>query len=206
MTVLYVAPGACSIAAHSLINELQLPIHIELVTLGTPDATIHRINPLGRVPALSLDDGTLLTENSAILPYLADLAPQSGVFAPLGSTERAQIQSWVGYITSEVHAGGFRVYNRAERYSADESAHAGIRARAAEQLHRILAHIDRHLEGRDYLVGDRYTIADAYLGVFTRALPRLGEAFADLRNLARVREVFLSRPATVKALAAEEVR
>lgn len=206
MSVLYVAAGACSLAAHSLVHELELPIQVERVALRTPDSPIHRINPLGRVPALQLDDGTLITENSAILPYLADLAPQAGLFAPAGSAERAQIQSWLGYLTSEVHVGGFRPLNRPERYSTDEAAHPGIRAQAAEQLHQALAHIDRHLEGRQWLVGERYSIADAYLGVFAGWLPRLGERFADLRNLARAREAFQSRPATVKALAAEAAR
>lgn len=206
MSVLYVAPGACSLAAHSLVHELELPIQVEVVPLRTPDSPIHRINPLGRVPALSLDDGTLITENSAILPYLADLAPQAGLFAAAGSAERAQIQSWIGYLTSEVHVGGFRPLNRPERYSADAAAHPGIRAQAAEQLHQALAHVDRHLEGRLWLVGERYTVADAYLGVFAGWLPRLGERFADLRNLTRAREAFQARPATVRALAAEAAR
>ena len=69
-----------------------------------------------------------------------------------------------------------------------------------------LAHVDRHLEGRQWLVGERYSIADAYLGVFAGWLPRLGERFADLRNLARAREAFQSRPATQQALAAEGQR
>ena len=206
MSVLYVSPGACSLAAHSLVHELELPIPVEVVALRTPDSPIHRINPLGRVPALTLDDGTLITENSAILPYLADLAPQRGLFAAAGSAERAQIQSWIGYLTSEVHVGGFRPRNRPERYSADASAHPGIRAQAAEQLHQALAHVERHLNGRQWLVGERYTIADAYLGVFAGWLPRLGERFADLANLARAREAFQARPATQRALAAEARR
>lgn len=105
-----------------------------------------------------------------------------------------------------MHVGGFRPLNRPERYSADAGAHPGIRAQAAEQLHQALAHIDRHLEGRPWLVGERYSIADAYLGVFAGWLPRLGERFADLRNLARAREAFQARPATQQALAAEGQR
>lgn len=203
MTVLYIAPGACSLAAHSLIHELDLPIRIEPVALRTPDSPIHAVNPLGRVPALQLDDGSVLTENSALLPYLADLRPEAGLFAPAGSVERAQIQSWIGYLTSEVHVGGFRPLNRPERYSADEGAHPGIRAQAAEQLHQALAHIERHLNGRQWLVDERYSIADAYLGVFAGWLPRLGERFADLAQIARVGAAFRARPAVQKALVAE---
>jgi len=68
MTVLYIASGACSLAAHSLVHELDLPIRIASVALRTPDSPIHAVNPLGRVPALQFDDGTVLTENSALLP------------------------------------------------------------------------------------------------------------------------------------------
>ena len=207
MSVLYIAPGTCAQAAHTLVRELELPIEVQSVPLRTPDSPIHRVNPLGRVPALQLADGTLITENSAILPYLADLAPERGLFAPAGSAERAQIQSWLGYLTFEVHAGCFRPLFRPQRYSADEGAHPGIHAQAIEQLHQALAHVDRHLQGREYLVGERYSIADLYLGMFVGWLPRLGSArFADLSNLARVQAAFQARPATRQALDFEAAR
>ncbi|MBV2135131.1 glutathione S-transferase N-terminal domain-containing protein [Pseudomonas sp. MAP12] len=207
MSVLYIAPGTCAQAAHTLVRELELPVAIERVPLRTPDSPIHRVNPLGRVPALQLDDGTLITENSAILPYLADLKPQSGLFAPAGSAERAQIQSWIGYLAFEVHAGCLRPIFRPDRYSADESTHAGIRAQAIEQLHQALAHVDRHLQGRQWLVAERYTIADLYLGMFVGWLPRLGsERFADLQHLARAQQAFQARPATRQALDFEAAR
>lgn len=201
MSVLYVAAGACSLAAHSLVHELELPIQVEAVPLRTPDSPIHRINPLGRVPALKLEDGTLITENVAILPYLADLQPQAGLLPAVGSAERAQVLSWIGYLASEVHVGGFRPLNRPERYSDDTTAHPGIQTKASEQLRTALRHVDRHLEGRQWLVGERYSIADAYLGVFAGWLTRHGERFAELRNVARIGEAFRARPATARALA-----
>ncbi|MNZ51037.1 Glutathione S-transferase GST-6.0 [compost metagenome] len=207
MSVLYIAPGTCALAAHILVRELQLPTRIEPVPLRTPDSPIHRINPLGRVPALQLDDGTLITENTALLPYLADLRPDSGLFAAAGSAERAQIQSWLGYLAFEVHAGCFRPIFRPQRYSADEHAYPGIHAQTIEQLYQALAHVDRHLQGRQHLVGERYSIADLYLGMFVSWLPRLqSERFADLDNLARVQQAFLARPATRAALEFEAAR
>lgn len=81
MSTLYIAPGACSLASHIVVRELDLPIHIETVALRTSESPIHRINPLGRVPALQVEEGGVLTENSAVLPYLADLKPGTSLFA-----------------------------------------------------------------------------------------------------------------------------
>ncbi|MOA12388.1 Glutathione S-transferase GST-6.0 [compost metagenome] len=165
--------------------------------LRTPDSPIHRVNPLGRVPALQLDDGSLITENTALLPYLADLCPQAGLFAAAGTAERAQIQSWIGYLSFDVHASGYRPVFRPDRYSTDTSSHSGIRTQAIEQLLQAFTHADRHLQNRDYLVGERYTIADIYLGMLASWLPRLhSERLAGLHDLQRHQQRFLSRPAT----------
>lgn len=197
MSVLYITPGTCAQAAHILVRELQLPIHIEKVALRTPDSPIHRVNPLGRVPALQLDDGTLITENTALLPYLADLSPDAALLAAAGTAERAQIQSWIGYLSFDVHASGYRPFFRPDRYSADTGSHPGIRAQAIEQLRQTFTHVDRHLQNRDYLVGERYTIADIYLGMLASWLPRLhNERLSGLHDLQRHQQSFQSRPAT----------
>jgi len=203
MPTLYISPGACSLASHIAVHELALPFQVEQVALRTPDSPIHAINPLGRVPALQLDDGTLLTENSAILTYLADQVPGTPLFAPAGSAERGQIQGWLGYLAAEIHTASFRPLNRPERYSADEAAHPGIRAQALQQLYKAFEHIDRHLQGRQWLVGERYTLADAYLGVFANWLLRLGVPFDQLTNVARLRGQWAARPAVQQALRAE---
>ncbi|MDF3935837.1 glutathione S-transferase C-terminal domain-containing protein [Pseudomonas citronellolis] len=203
MTTLYIAPGACSFAAHVLVHELELPIPVESVTLRTPDASILKVNPLGRVPALQLENGTLITENVAILPFLADLRPGTPLFAEQGSVERAQIQSWLGYFATELHSAAFRPLNRPERYSADEQAHPGIRAQARIQLFKALEPIDRHLAGKDYLVGGRFTIADAYLGVFAGWIGRIGGEFEQLRELARFSAAYRERPSVQRTLKAE---
>lgn len=203
MTTLFISPGACSLASHIVVRELDLPIQIEKVALRTPDSPIHAINPLGRVPALQLDDGRLITENSAILPYLADQVPGTPLFAPAGSVERAQIQSWLGYLAAEIHTASFRPLNRPERYSADESAHPGIRAQAQVQLLKAFQHIEQHLQDRQWLVDERYSIADAYLGVFASWLLRLGGPFNELPAIGRLRTQWAARPAVQQALKAE---
>lgn len=204
MTTLYISPGACSLGAHVVVRELELPVQIQIVKLRTPDSPIHAVNPLGRVPALQLDSGQVITENSAILPFLADLKPGTSLFAPAGSAERGLIQSWIGYLSAEVHAGAFRVANRPERFSTDETSHDTIRKTGKQVLHTALQHVDRHLADQDWLVGNRFTIADAYLGVFARWITRFGNEFEDLENITRFRDHFLSRPAVIAALAFEE--
>jgi glutathione S-transferase len=200
---LFITPGACCLGAHVVARELDLPVDIVKVPLRTPGSPIHAVNPLGRVPALRLADGEVITENSAILPYLADLKPEGGLYAPAGSVERAKIQAWIGYINSEIHAASFRPINRPERYSNDASAHDGIRRRGREQLKTALGHLDRRLKDRPFLEGGWFTIADAYLGVFVRWIVPLGDEFADLEALARFRTAYNERPSVRAALAAE---
>jgi len=183
MTTLFISPGACSFAAHVLVHELQLPIAVERVVLNREDSPYRQINPSGKVPALLLDDKTLLSENTAILPYLADLRPGTPLFAPAGTTERAQIQGWLGYLATEVHVGAFRPINRPERYSVDESAFPGIRQRGLQQLANALKPLEARLAETDYLIGERFTLADIYLGVFLGWSGRAGTLLADFPGL-----------------------
>jgi glutathione S-transferase len=202
---LFVSPGACCLGAHVVARELDLPLEVVVVPLRTPESPIHQVSALGRVPALRLHDGTVLTENTAILPFLADLRPGTMMFASPGTTKRAQIQSWIGYINSEVHAASFRAINRPERYSDDPAAHAAIRQRGRKQLKIALLHVERHLETRRLLVGECFTIADAYFGVFARWTAALGEEFADLAAIHRFRLDYEDRPSVRAALQAERV-
>ena len=181
---LFAAPGACSFGAHVIIRELELPVDVTLVTLSDASSRIKAVNPLGRVPALLLDDGTVLTENSAILPFLADLRPGTSLFAPAGSVERARIQSWIGYINSELHAGSLRVFNR-------------------PQIKAALLPLEKYLAGEEFLVGGRFTIADAYFGNFAALAGRLGDELAEYQAILAYARRFESR-ASVQAARAHE--
>lgn len=203
MTTLFISPGACSFAAHVVIHELQLPITVERATIHTPDTPYRQINPSGRVPALLLDDKTLVTENTAILPYLADLRPGTTLFAAAGTTERALIQSWIGYLGTEVHVGAFRPINRPERYSTDEAAFPGIRQRGLQQLANALKPLEARLRDESYLVGNRFTLADAYLGVFVGWSARAGSLLRDFPALQGFLERYLARESVVQTRAAE---
>lgn len=200
---LFIAPGACSFASHVLVHELGLPIEVVTVSLTDPQGLHKQINPFGRVPVLLLDDGTVITENTAILPYLADLKPGTPLFAPVGSVQRAQIQSWLGYLSSEVHTGAFRPINRPGRYHPDEAQHAQVRASGIALLRAALAPIVAHLQKHRWLVGERFTIADAYLGVFLGWIAKAPGQPLKNETLDAYVARYQQRPAVQAAVAAE---
>ncbi len=202
---LFAAKGACSFGAHVVIHELGLPVKVTLVGIGQPRSLIYRINPLGKVPALALKDGTVLTESSAILPFLADLRPGTPLFAAAGSIERAQIQSWIGYINSEIHAGALRVANRPERFSGDSTARDATRDAGFALLKAGLAPIEQHLAIHDYLVGDRFTIADAYFGLFAGRLQHFRDELPGFSALKRYADRYDERFSVRAARMLEEL-
>ncbi|MCW3479336.1 glutathione S-transferase N-terminal domain-containing protein [Neisseriaceae bacterium JH1-16] len=203
MTTLYIAPGSCSFAAHVLVRELELPIEVQKVALLAADSPIHRINPLGKVPALEFDDGTVLTENSAILPYLADQKPEARLLGPVGSRERARVQSWLGFLNSELHTS-LRPVNRPERFSDDAAHFDAIRAKGRRQVTALFEHIERSAEGL-WLTGERFSVADAYLGVFLFWAER-GKLldWASLPKLSALFEAYRARPAVQVARQVEQ--
>jgi len=181
---LHHSPLACSLASRLALMEAGLEHEIVTVhtTRGEQKAEAYRrINPRGQVPALETPEG-VLTESTAILPYIADLAPGRSLFPPARSFERAQAQAWLSHLSSTVH-GAYGGLLKPEL--------APVRDQYLAQLTTALQAIDAHLEGREYLL-DRFSVCDLYLLVFCMwravagplpAMPNL-DAFQQ-RTLAR---------------------
>jgi glutathione S-transferase len=157
---LYFFPSACSFSPHIALREAGLVFELVKVDLKTgkiaaDGSDFARINPKGYVPALELDDGNVLTEGPAIVQYIADLKPESGLAPRAGTLERYRLQEWLGFINSEIHKGFGPLFNPAtpEDY----------KAAARENLTRRLAFVARHLEKDDFLLGKQFSVADAYL-------------------------------------------
>ncbi len=184
---LFTAKDASSFGAHVAVHELGLAVKVTLVGIGQPRSLLYRIDPRGRVPALVLDDHSLLSENGTILPYLADLKPGTALFAPAGSDERAQIQAWIGYVDAEV----------AVRDAARRTEPAALKT--------ALAPIEQHLAGRTWLVADQFTIADACLGLFAGRVRSFGEELAQFSALARYADRFDERFSVRAARMLEEL-
>lgn len=207
MPTLYYAPGACSFAAHVILRTLEashgLKPEFVSVKLRQEDPTIHQVNPLGRVPTLKLDTGELLTENGAILPYLGDLIPEAGLFAPAGTVERARIQEWIGFINSDIHYA-FRPIGRPEFYNVNTETHDVIRSQGRAHLTKLLSHIEKRLTNLTWAVGERFTIADAYLGYFLRNLARVNIPTEQFPAINAYVARYSALPAVIAATEAEK--
>ena len=156
---LYFSPGACSLSPHIVLRELGLPfeaIKVDLATKQTADgADFRKINPKGYVPALQLDDGQVLTEGPAIVQYLADQVPDKQLAPPNGSWERYRLQEWLNFISTELHKQFSPLFNAANPDSVKDAQKTKLAQRFSE--------ISPLLEKQDYLMGDRFGVADAYL-------------------------------------------
>lgn len=156
---LYFSPGACSLSAHIALLEAGLAFSTERVDirkkLTASGADFTAINPKGYVPALQLDDGSVLTEGPAIVQYIADLAPEKQLTPAAGTAEHYQLLEWLTFIGTELHKNFGPLFNPA---AADDA-----KAAARAILTRRFGYAAQHLAGRDYLVGQRFSVADGYL-------------------------------------------
>jgi glutathione S-transferase len=158
---LYYAPGACSQAPHIVLREARIPFELSKTDIRakrTEDGRDYReVNPKGAVPALQLDDGTVLTENAAILQYAADLAPESGLLPPLGDFDRYRVIEWLNYVATEIHKGFGPLWNPA---SSDE-----VKEATRTLLGAKFDYLQQRIGDGPYLLGERFTLPDAYLFV-----------------------------------------
>lgn len=198
---LYYLPGACSLADHIVLEWIGQPYETHRVAreeLGTP--AYLRINPSGVVPALQEPDGWVLTENAAILNYLADKFPLAGLGGE-GARGRAEVNRWLAYINSDLHPMYKPVF-RPDRFIDDEEAQDALRCRAIERLRSYYERLDAQLQSRDWLTGTR-SFADPYLFVVLRWAMGKGVDLSDLHNLARFHQRMLN-DAGVKAAMQQE--
>ena len=196
---LYYSAGACSLSPHIALEEAGLKyeaISAPTKTKLLPDGSDYRkINPLGYVPYLVLDDGTGLREGPAIVQYIADQAPSAKLAPPHGTLARYQLQSWLNFIGTEVHKGFSPLFNPAMPAEAKKIS--------AERLHDRLKWVDGELAGKHWLMGADFTVADAYLFVVTNRAKPMQIDLTPYANLLAWRERVAARPAVQRAMKAE---
>ena len=200
---LYYAPGACSLASHIVLRETERRFDLERVDLAAQRTAsgldFHRINPKGDVPALQLDGGEeVLSETAAILQYLGDLAPDRRLAAPHGTFARYHLQEWLGFFGTELHAPFAQLRGR---HAPPAPWAARLRGRIGEHL----LYLTEVLEDRGFLMGETFTIADAYLFTMLQWADPLGFDLQIYPNLDDYEFRIAQRPTVRAALAAEGI-
>ncbi len=199
MTKLYYSPGACSLSPHIVLHEAKLPFEAVLASTKThklADGTdFYGINPKGYVPLLELDDGTRLSEGPVIVQYIADQVPASGLAPAAGTMARYRLMEWLNFITSELHKGFSPLFNPA----MPEEAKGLARTKLADRL----SWVNTQLAGKPYLMGDTFTVADAYLFTVAGWGRHVGVDIASLADLQAFMARVAARPAVQAAMKAE---
>jgi glutathione S-transferase len=196
---LFYASGACSLSPHIVANEAGIELRLQKVDTKTKTVTSEgdfwAINPKGYVPALELNDGQVLTEGPVIVQYLADLKPEKGLAPPAGTLARYRLQEWLGYINSELH----KTYSPLFRPETP----AETRTERLAYLAKRYGVVEKHLASRPYLLGDSFTVADAYLFTVTRWAGHVKFDLSPFPNLSSFQERVAARSAVKAALSAE---
>ncbi|MBL0214466.1 MAG: glutathione transferase GstA [Myxococcales bacterium] len=201
MFKLYYASGGCSISPHIALREVGASFELHTVDLkrktledGSPFAAV---NPKAQIPALVLPDGTLLTEGAAIVQYIADLNPASGLAPAAGTFERVRLQEWLNFIATELHKG---IVPMMKKEVSD-----AYRAILLERVGAKLAYVATHLASHAYVMGEAFTVADGYLFYILRSWQRvLGQELAPV--LATYYQTLVARPSVKAALLAESLQ
>ena len=196
---LYYSPGACSLSPHIVLRESGLaftPVLASTKTHKLTDGTdYYTINPKGYVPLLELDDGQRLSEGPAIVQYLADQAPTKGLIAAAGTMPRYRQIEWLNIVSTELHKSYSPLFNPA----MPEEGKAVFRQR----LKTRYTYLNEQLEGKSFLMGDTFSVPDAYLFTVTNWAPRVGVDIADLANVQAFMTRMAARPAVQAAMKAE---
>ncbi|MBM6581123.1 glutathione transferase GstA [Microvirga sp. BT689] len=196
---LYYYPGACSLAPHIVAREAGIPLTLEKVDLANrtteTGASYLAINPKGYVPALGLQDNSVLTEASAIIQYLADSQTAADLAPANGTLERYRLLEWLGFISTEIHKGFGPLWNPATPDA--------VKTATKERLANRFAYLDEKLGSQPFLMGSKFTIADAYLFTVVNWTNFHGIDLSPFPNLQAFQARIAARPAVQQALEAE---
>jgi len=196
---LYYSPGACSLSPHIVLREAGIAFEPVLANLRTHQladgSDYYGISPKGYVPLLELDNGDRLSEGPVIVQYIADQAPAKKLLPPAGTMARYRVQEWLNFISTELHKTYSPLFNPA----IAEDAKAVFRKKLVDRF----TWVDSQLAGKNYLMGEDFSVADAYLFTVLRWAPAVAVDTAGLVNLNAFSARVHARPAVQEALKAE---
>lgn len=195
---LYYAPGACSLSPHIVLEESGLPFELEKVDLQTKETAsghdFYLVNTKGSVPALELDDGQVLTEGAAIVQYLGDQVPEKELIPLPKTMERYRVMEWLNFIATELQKSFTPIFN---------PAYTSCREEAKKTLLRQFDFVDRRLTGKSYVMGERFTVVDAYLFTISTWIEAAELSIDQWKALSAYRKRISERPAVCRAMMAE---
>ena len=205
---LFYSPRACSLACHIALEESGLPFtprEIRVREGAHKEAAYREVNPWGKIPALRVGE-QVLTEAHAILTYVADRAPGHNLLPSAGTLARARAHEWMNFLSSTVHIA-FRPLFRTAVLAGAEGPLDVIKRAGVPILRETLSEVDRRLVGRQWALGEAYSVCDAYLLVFWIWSQRedVVEYVEEMPNWKSLAERVLARPATQRALAREKL-
>ena len=194
---LYYSPGACSLAAHIAANEAGLKVDLAKVDLKAHQledgSDYYKVNPRGYVPALKLDDGYLLTEANVVVQYIADQKPEADLLPKAGTTDRWKAVQWLAFIATELHKNFGPLF--------DKTTPEATQAKQKEKIGKRLKEVDAHLNGKDYMLGSKFSVVDAYaftiinwsnfLGIDLKAYPALSAYMARVAARPKVQQTLV---------------
>ncbi len=196
---LYFSPGSCSLSPHIVLREAGYEFDLEQVNnqeKKTKSGTDYwSVNGKGQVPVLELDDGERITEGAVIVQYLADQKPAAGLAPPTGTMERVRVQEWLNFVGSELH----KVYAPIFRPTTPDA----YKVLSKENLSKRMEWLNKQLAGKQYLTGDKFTVADAYLFTVLRWSPRIQFDVGQWPNVKAFVDRVAARPKVQEAMKAE---
>lgn len=199
MMKLYYAPGACSLSPHIALREAGLPFTLIKVSTKTKEieggGDFRAINPKGYVPALELDQGGVLTEGPAIVQYIADQVPASGLAPANGTLARYRVQEWLNFVSTELHKQFSPLF--------DPTTPDEVKTKQRERIGGRLEWVASQLGDKPYLTGESFTVADAYLFVILNWAKPMGIDLARWPAVKAFHERVAARPKVQEALKAE---
>lgn len=202
----YYSTGTCSTSCHIAFEEAGLKFDgVEVSWKRKVNVEeLEKLNPLGQVPVLLTDKGNVITQNVAILEYIGDQKPESGLIPRAGTDERAEVSSWLSFAASDFQKAFFPILGAA-RMTSQESAHADLKNYAVQNIEKYLAHLDRKLSGKNFITGQQFTVADAYLFTVIGWCKWAKIKLAPYPNVKAYMSRVYARPAVRRVLEKEEL-
>lgn len=202
---LFYSAGSCSTSCHIALEEAGLEYTLILPNWDNPDANLaemHRLNPLEVTPVFVTDDNQVITQNIAVIEYLDRLKPSAKLLPSANTQERSEAFRWLSFVASDLHKAFTPLFSLSS-ISSNETTRSEVRTWALQNLKKYFAYLDKHLDGKDYLLGNQFCAADGYCFVVLNWTKSLLISTQDYPHLQAYMSRVYQRPAVQRALKAE---